>query len=168
MHLLLGWHALGLFKCLRTTLQVVPFTPAAGLLEWVEETEPLLPYLIGDHPFRGGAWGRYHRSHDKDFVQSRSALETVQKTTTSSDKMAKAFNQVCRLLAFENHASGKPMYSIVYSCPAEAFAMPALYVCSVLQILHSQSCIAANVLLLPDCFLSVNHHGARGSCCWCH
>lgn len=75
-------------------LQVVPFTPAAGLLEWVEETEPLLPYLLGDHPWRGGAWGRYHRPQDKDFVQSRSALEHVQKTVTSSDKRAKAFNEV--------------------------------------------------------------------------
>ena len=75
-------------------LQVVPFTPAAGLLEWVEQTEPLLPYLIGDHPYRGGAWGRYHRPQDKDFVQSRGALEQVQKTANSSDKRAKAFSEV--------------------------------------------------------------------------
>ncbi|KAK9828160.1 hypothetical protein WJX74_001187 [Apatococcus lobatus] len=84
-------------RCLRiATYKVVPFTPAAGLLEWVEETEPLLPYLIGDHPYRGGAWGRYHRPHDKDFVQSRGALEAVQKSVTSLDKMAKAFNQICK------------------------------------------------------------------------
>lgn len=75
-------------------MQVVPFTPAAGLLEWVEETEPLLPYLIGDSPYRGGAWGRYHRPQDKDFVQSRAALEDVQKKIASPDEMATRFSEV--------------------------------------------------------------------------
>ena len=74
--------------------QVVPFTPAAGLLEWVEETEPLLPYLIGDPPYRGGAWGRHHRPQDRDFVQSRAALEEVQKSSASSEAMAKSFGEV--------------------------------------------------------------------------
>ena len=87
-------------------MQVVPFTPAAGLLEWVEETEPLLPYLIGDPPYRGGAWGRYHRPQDKDFMQTRAALETVQKTHSSSDAMGKAFGEVSesRLLTAANLA----------------------------------------------------------------
>ena len=127
------------------TLQVVPFTPAAGLLEWVEETEPLLPYLIGDNPFRGGAWGRYHRPHDKDFVQSRSALENVQKTVTSSDKMAKAFNQVCRLLAFTSHASGNAMQQL---CILNENLLNPLKCLPCTYAASFKSCTASLILLL--------------------
>lgn len=43
--------------------QVVPFSPAAGLLEWVEETVPLSEYLNG--PDRAsGAHARYARPGD--------------------------------------------------------------------------------------------------------
>ena len=40
--------------------QVVPFTPASGLLEWCEDTEPLGVYLLGaDRTRAGGAHERY-------------------------------------------------------------------------------------------------------------
>ncbi len=39
---------------------MVPFTPASGLLEWCEDTEPLGAYLLGaDRTRSGGAHERY-------------------------------------------------------------------------------------------------------------
>lgn len=46
--------------------QVVPFSPAAGLLEWVEDTMPLSEYLIGRDRM-SGAHARYNRSTDLAF-----------------------------------------------------------------------------------------------------
>ena len=47
--------------------QVVPFSPAAGLLEWVEDTEPLGKYLLGEDRV-SGAHRRYARSGDYSFI----------------------------------------------------------------------------------------------------
>ncbi len=41
--------------------QVVPFSPASGLLEWCEDTTPLGEYLLGGGRRTGGAHGRYHQ-----------------------------------------------------------------------------------------------------------
>ena len=41
--------------------QVVPFSPASGLLEWCEDTQPLGEYLLGGGRRTGGAHGRYHQ-----------------------------------------------------------------------------------------------------------
>lgn len=50
-----------------TPTQVVPFSPSAGLLEWVEHTLPLSDYLLG--PTRtGGAHARYKRPGDLNWV----------------------------------------------------------------------------------------------------
>ena len=43
------------------TGQVVPFSPASGLLEWCEDTQPLGEYLLGGGRRSGGAHGRYHQ-----------------------------------------------------------------------------------------------------------
>lgn len=43
--------------------QVVPFSPFAGLLEWVEQTMPLSEYLLGSN--RSG--GAHHRLHPADW-----------------------------------------------------------------------------------------------------
>jgi ataxia telangiectasia mutated family protein len=49
--------------------QVVPFSPAAGLLEWVEATLPLGDYLLG--PGRsGGAHMRYRRPGDLTWTEA--------------------------------------------------------------------------------------------------
>ena len=48
--------------------QVVPFTPAAGLLAWVENTIPLNNYLVGENRL-SGAHLRYKRTGDYSFGQ---------------------------------------------------------------------------------------------------
>jgi ataxia telangiectasia mutated family protein len=51
------------------TFKVVPFSPAAGLLEWVEATLPLGDYLLG--PGRsGGAHMRYRRPGDLTWTEA--------------------------------------------------------------------------------------------------
>ena len=49
-------------------LQVVPFSPASGLLEWVEDTVPLGDYLVGKTR-TGGAHMRYQRPGDYSFTE---------------------------------------------------------------------------------------------------
>ncbi|XP_008453086.1 serine/threonine-protein kinase ATM isoform X2 [Cucumis melo] len=51
------------------TYKVVPFTPSAGVLEWVDGTIPLGEYLIGSTR-NGGAHGRY-RIGDWSFLECR-------------------------------------------------------------------------------------------------
>lgn len=59
--------------------QVVPFTPAAGLLAWVENTLPLNDYLVG--PDRNsGAHARYARPGDWSFYQ---CWQSMQRTTSN-------------------------------------------------------------------------------------
>lgn len=53
--------------------QVVPFSPAAGLLEWVEDTVPLSEYLNG--PDRcSGAHARHARPGDLTFAGAFEAI----------------------------------------------------------------------------------------------
>lgn len=42
------------------TYRVVPLTPAAGLLEWVPNTSPIMDYLVGKPPEYKGAHSRFH------------------------------------------------------------------------------------------------------------
>lgn len=44
-------------------LQVVPFSPSSGLLEWVEHTLPIADYLLSPNRL-GGAHARYKRPGD--------------------------------------------------------------------------------------------------------
>ena len=56
------------------TLQVVPFTHAAGLLEWIDETTPLLDVLTGGKNYTLSLHGRHARPHDYSHVQCWKAL----------------------------------------------------------------------------------------------
>ncbi|XP_034214644.1 serine/threonine-protein kinase ATM isoform X13 [Prunus dulcis] len=69
------------------TYKVVPFTPSAGVLEWVDGTLPLGEYLIGSMR-NGGAHGRYG-------VGDWSFLKCREHVTNGKDKR-KAFQEVCR------------------------------------------------------------------------
>ncbi|KAL3824832.1 hypothetical protein ACJIZ3_020861 [Penstemon smallii] len=69
------------------TYKVVPFTPSAGVLEWVNGTFPLGDYLIGSSR-NGGAHGRYGIG-DWNFIKCR------QHMTSETDKR-KAFQEICR------------------------------------------------------------------------
>eukprot|EP01018_Ginkgo_biloba_P024682 Gb_40159 [translate_table: standard] len=68
------------------TYKVVPFTPSAGVLEWVDGTMPLGEYLLGSTR-NGGAHGRYGR-RDWSFLLCREQM------ATEKDKR-KAFQRVC-------------------------------------------------------------------------
>lgn len=68
MHALMQ-HALGSEKLTDPASQVVPFSPAAGLLEWVEDTLPLSDYLTGRTRLEG-AHARYRRPGDISFVDA--------------------------------------------------------------------------------------------------
>ncbi|CAI8597663.1 unnamed protein product [Vicia faba] len=69
------------------TYKVVPFTPSAGVLEWVNGTLPLGEYLIGSMR-NGGAHGRYGIG-DWPFFKCREHM------ANERDKR-KAFQEVCR------------------------------------------------------------------------
>ena len=59
----------------RLALQVVPFTHAAGLLEWIEETTPLLDVLTGPSKnFALSLHGRHACAKDYSHVQCWKAL----------------------------------------------------------------------------------------------
>ena len=58
--------------------QVVPFSPAAGLLEWVEDTEPLGRYLLGEDRM-SGAHRRYARPGDYSFIDCYQAVDKGQR-----------------------------------------------------------------------------------------
>ncbi|KAL5191985.1 Serine/threonine-protein kinase ATM [Glycine soja] len=68
------------------TYKVVPFTPSAGVLEWVNGTLPLGEYLIGSMR-NGGAHGRYGVG-DWSFLKCREHM------ANERDKR-KAFQEVC-------------------------------------------------------------------------
>ncbi|KMZ74422.1 hypothetical protein ZOSMA_129G00140 [Zostera marina] len=68
------------------TYKVVPFTPSAGVLEWVDGTIPLGEYLLGSTR-NGGAHGRYGIG-DWSFLQCREHM------ASGKDKR-KAFKKVC-------------------------------------------------------------------------
>ncbi|MED6220390.1 hypothetical protein PIB30_044330 [Stylosanthes scabra] len=69
------------------TYKVVPFTPSAGVLEWVNGTLPLGEYLLGSMR-NGGAHGRYGIG-DWSFLKCREHM------LNERDKR-KAFEEVCR------------------------------------------------------------------------
>ncbi|KAK7350621.1 hypothetical protein VNO77_09440 [Canavalia gladiata] len=69
------------------TYKVVPFTPSAGVLEWVNGTLPLGEYLIGSMK-TGGAHGRYGIG-DWSFLKCREHM------ANERDKR-KAFQEVCK------------------------------------------------------------------------
>ena len=71
--------------------QVVPFSPAAGLLEWVEETVPLGRYLIGEDR-QSGAHKRYARPGDLSFYDCYTTIDKGQR----DGRPRQAFDKVTR------------------------------------------------------------------------
>ncbi|XP_073145738.1 serine/threonine-protein kinase ATM isoform X3 [Henckelia pumila] len=69
------------------TYKVVPFTPSAGVLEWVNGTVPLGEYLIGSSR-NGGAHGRYGVG-DWTFLKCRQHM-------TAENNKSRAFFEVCK------------------------------------------------------------------------
>ncbi len=54
-------------------MQVVPFSPASGLLEWVEDTIPVHEYLTGKDR-QGGAHRRYTKPGEMTFTHCMQAM----------------------------------------------------------------------------------------------
>lgn len=75
-------------------LQVVPFSPFAGLLEWVEQTIPLTDYLLGSNK-TGGAHMRF-RPNDWPFMQGFKKLMKA-----GPNKKLEVFNTVSTSAAFQ-------------------------------------------------------------------
>ena len=58
--------------------QVVPFSPASGLLEWVEDTIPVHEYLTGKDK-SSGAHKRYSKPGEMTFSQCFHAMAKAQR-----------------------------------------------------------------------------------------
>ena len=58
--------------------QVVPFSPASGLLEWVEDTIPVHEYLTGKDK-HSGAHQRYKKPADLPFAQCFQAMHKAKR-----------------------------------------------------------------------------------------
>ena len=59
--------------------QVVPFSPASGLLEWVEDTIPVHEYLTGKDK-HSGAHKRYKKPADLPFAQCLQAMHKAKRS----------------------------------------------------------------------------------------
>ena len=59
-------------------VQVVPFSPASGLLEWVEDTIPVHEYLTGKDK-QSGAHKRYSKSGNLSFSQCFQAMHKAKR-----------------------------------------------------------------------------------------
>ncbi|KAH7550459.1 hypothetical protein JRO89_XS13G0195200 [Xanthoceras sorbifolium] len=75
------------------TYKVVPFTPSAGVLEWVDGTLPLGEYLIGSTR-DGGAHGRPGRKNLSYSISSHQLLDNGNGHMQEKDKRG-AFQEVC-------------------------------------------------------------------------
>ncbi|GAB2269841.1 hypothetical protein Dimus_004759 [Dionaea muscipula] len=100
------------------TYKVVPFTPSAGVIEWVDGTLPLGEYLIGSTR-NGGAHGRYGVG-DWSFPKCREHM------VNAKDKR-KAFQEVCQNFRPVMHY----FFLERYSQPADWFEKRLAYTRSV-------------------------------------
>lgn len=73
------------------TYKVVPFSPTAGLVEWVGNTLPLGEYLLGKTR-QGGAHGRYKRPGEWSFW---TCLKAMQDAGAQPQQQRAAFDKVC-------------------------------------------------------------------------
>ena len=69
-------------------MQVVPFSPSAGLLQWVEDTMPLVEYLTGPER-RTGAHLRYAGPDTLSFAECYSTIYKCQRS-----QLRQLFDQV--------------------------------------------------------------------------
>ncbi|GLG95164.1 Serine/threonine-protein kinase ATM [Gryllus bimaculatus] len=78
-------------KLLIRTYKVLPLSQRSGIIEWCENTIPILMYLTGsDH--RSGAHRKYY-PNDKPSMQCRETMRTV--CTKSAEKRLEAYKEIC-------------------------------------------------------------------------
>lgn len=100
------------------TYKVIPFTPSAGVLEWVDGTIPLGEYLIGSTR-NGGAHGRYRKS-DWSFLKCREHMATEKDRRKAFQKVCENFRPVMHFFFLER-----------FSRPADWFEKRLAYTRSV-------------------------------------
>ncbi|XP_023004525.1 serine/threonine-protein kinase ATM isoform X2 [Cucurbita maxima] len=81
------------------TYKVVPFTPSAGVLEWVDGTIPLGEYLIGSTR-NGGAHGRY-RIGDWSFLECRDYMAKEKDKRKAFQEVSENFRPVMHYFFLE-------------------------------------------------------------------
>ncbi|KAL5723782.1 non-specific serine/threonine protein kinase [Ranunculus cassubicifolius] len=81
------------------TYKVVPFTPSAGVLEWVNGTLPLGEYLLGSLR-NGGAHGRYGVS-DWSFLKCREEMANAKDKRKTYQKVCENFRPVMHYFFLE-------------------------------------------------------------------
>lgn len=84
--------------CMRT-YRVIPLTPAAGLLEWVENTAPLFEYLVGPvRKFSSGVkepFGAHSRYYPTDDSHSEIRSRFAQAQSSSNSTKANLYRKAC-------------------------------------------------------------------------
>ncbi|XP_077244126.1 serine/Threonine-kinase ATM-like protein isoform X2 [Tasmannia lanceolata] len=83
------------------TYKVVPFTPSAGVLEWVDRTIPLGEYLLGSMR-NGGAHGRYGPG-DWTFLQCREYMISEKDKRKAFQKVSENFRPVMHYFFLESY-----------------------------------------------------------------
>ena len=94
------------------TYRVVPFTPAAGVLEWVDNTTLLSEYLIGGSALVKGAHERY-RPRDWKNRECREKLQSCQtreELRATFDKVMAHFKPVMHHFFLENFPTPQTWY----------------------------------------------------------
>ncbi|XP_021718930.1 serine/threonine-protein kinase ATM-like isoform X2 [Chenopodium quinoa] len=81
------------------TYKVVPFTPSAGIIEWVDGTLPLGEYLIGSSR-NGGAHGRYGAG-DWPFSKCREHMMNVKDKRKAFQEVSENFRPVMHFFFLE-------------------------------------------------------------------
>ncbi|BBN18785.1 serine-protein kinase ATM [Marchantia polymorpha subsp. ruderalis] len=84
------------------TYKVIPFTPSAGVLEWVNGTIPLGEYLLGSTR-AGGAHGRYG-GDDWTFMMCREHMSTAKDKLTAFQSVCENFRPVMHHFFLEKFA----------------------------------------------------------------
>eukprot|EP00898_Chlorokybus_atmophyticus_P004026 jgi/Chlat1/4624/Chrsp3S05582 len=75
------------------TYKVIPFTPTAGVVEWVENTMPVAEYLLGTGSRKAGAHAKY-RPNDYTYQDCRDTMASVAKAKPG--KQRSVFDNICK------------------------------------------------------------------------
>ena len=74
------------------TYNVVPLTPAAGLVEWVERSTPLMKYLVGE----SGASGAHRRLRPQDWTYQQCLAYLYKQQNARATTKREAFSRICK------------------------------------------------------------------------
>ncbi|KXZ51143.1 hypothetical protein GPECTOR_13g630 [Gonium pectorale] len=117
------------------TYRVVPFSPTAGLLQWVEDTQPLNSFLLGKD-YLGGAHGKYAAPGEWNWIQCynrmKLATDRVREGKADTGEMLAAFTEVMARFS-----------PVLHHFLLEAFPHPAAWLAG--QSAYAASTAAASI-----------------------